>query len=125
MTNKYKISDLAKDFNKSSKDIIALVLSLTGEEKKSSTTLGEEEIALVFDAITKANEVKSFKDYFATGEAAREEAKKKRQDAKDKKLAEQMAILEQLKAAAAAAAGEAAPKEEKKPEPKKVEEKKP
>ena len=125
MTNKYKISDLAKDFNKSSKDIIALVLSLTGEEKKSSTTLGEEEIALVFDAITKANEVKSFKDYFATGEAAREEAKKKRQDAKDKKLAEQMAILEQLKAAAAAAAGEEIPKEEKKTEPKKVEEKKP
>ena len=125
MTNKYKISDLAKDFNKSSKEIIALVLSLTGEEKKSSTTLGEEEIALVFDAITKANEVKNFKEYFATGEAAREEAKKKRQDAKDKKLAEQMAILEQLKAAAAAAAGEAAPKEEKKPEPKKVEEKKP
>ncbi|MBQ1279406.1 MAG: translation initiation factor IF-2, partial [Clostridia bacterium] len=109
----------------SSKDIIALVLSLTGEEKKSSTTLGEEEIALVFDAITKANEVKSFKDYFATGEAAREEAKKKRQDAKDKKLAEQMAILEQLKAAAAAAAGEEIPKEEKKTEPKKVEEKKP
>ncbi len=129
MTNKYKISDLAKDFNKSSKEIIALVATLTGEEKKSGAALGEYEIALVFDALTKANEVKDFKAYFATGEAAREEAKKKRQDAKDKKLAEQMAILEQLKAAAAAAAaGEETVKEEKKPEakkPEKVEEKKP
>ena len=95
MNNKYKISDLAKDFNKTSKEIIALVTELTGEEKKSGATLGETEIALVFDAITKANQVKSFKEYFATGEAARAEAQKKRQDAKDKKLAEQMAILEQ------------------------------
>ena len=30
MINRYKISDLAKDFNMSSKDIIALVASLTG-----------------------------------------------------------------------------------------------
>ena len=120
MTNRYKISDLAKDFNKTSKEIIALVTELTGEEKKSGATLGEAEIALVFDAITKANQVKSFKEYFATGEAARVEAQKKRQDAKDKKLAEQMAILEQLKAAAAAAAaGEAAPVEESKTEEKK------
>ena len=131
MTNKYKISDLAKDFNKTSKEIIALVTELTGEEKKSGATLGEAEIALVFDAITKANQVKSFKEYFATGEAARVEAQKKRQDAKDKKLAEQMAILEQLKAAAAAAAaGEAAPAEEakagdKKPAAKKAEAPKP
>ena len=126
MNNKYKISDLAKDFNKTSKEIIALVTELTGEEKKSGATLGETEIALVFDAITKANQVKSFKEYFATGEAARAEAQKKRQDAKDKKLAEQMAILEQLKAAAAAAAaGDATQAEEKKPAAKKAEAKKP
>ncbi len=126
MNNKYKISDLAKDFNKTSKEIIALVNELTGEEKKSGATLGETEIALVFDAITKANQVKSFKEYFATGEAARAEAQKKRQDAKDKKLAEQMAILEQLKAAAAAAAaGDATQAEEKKPAAKKAEAKKP
>lgn len=113
MINKYKISDLAKDFNISSKDIIALVASLTGEEKKSSTMLIEPEIALVFDALTKKYAVKSFDDYFATGAASRAAAAKLRQDEKDKKLAEQMAILEQLKAAAAAAEGKPAEKAEK------------
>lgn len=113
MINKYKISDLAKDFNISSKDIIALVASLTGEEKKSSTMLIEPEIAMVFDALTKKHAVKSFDDYFATGAASRAAAAKLRQDEKDKKLAEQMAILEQLKAAAAAAEGKSAEKAEK------------
>lgn len=103
MINRYKISDLAKDFNMSSKDIIALVASLTGEEKKSSAVLIENEIAMVFDALTKQHSVKSFDAYFAMGAETRAAAAKKRQDEKDKKLAEQMAILEQLKAAAAAA----------------------
>ena len=103
MINRYKISDLAKDFNMSSKDIIALVASLTGEEKKSSAVLIEDEIAMVFDALTKQHSVKSFDAYFEMGAETRAAAAKKRQDEKDKKLAEQMAILEQLKAAAAAA----------------------
>ena len=134
MNNKYKVSDLAKDFGLTSKDISALVLELTGAEKKSGATLNEQEIGLVFDALTKRNEVKSFDDYFAAGAQTRAEAAKKRQDAKDKKLADQMAILEQLKAAAAAAEAaknpekreEAKPAEKKaEPKPEKKAEKKP
>lgn len=106
MTNKYKISDIAKDFGFASKEIIALVTEITGEEKKSGASLDEREIGLFFNEITKRHSVKSFDAYFATGEKQKEDAKKKRQDEKDKKLAEQMAILEQLKAAAAAANGE-------------------
>ncbi len=121
MISRYKISDLAKDFNMPSKELIALVAELTGEEKKSSTVLIENEIAMVFDALTKKNAVKSFDAYFAMGADARAEAAKKKQDEKDRKLAEQMAILEQLKAAAAAAEGKAP---EKKEEPKKAETKK-
>ena len=124
MTNKYKISDLAKDFGLTSKDIIAVVKELTGEDKKSGTALNEQEIGLVFDALTKKHSVKSFDEYFATGAEAKAAAEQKRRDAKDKKLADQMAILEQLKASAAAAAGESAPKEEKKEEKKKAEPKK-
>ena len=70
------------------------------------------------DAVTKANSVKSFKEYFATGDAAREAAAKKREDDKNKMLADQMAILEQLKAAAAAQNAQNEPKKE---EPKKEE----
>ncbi len=119
MTNKYKISDLAKDFGMSSKEVAALVTEITGAEKKSSNTLNEVEIGLFFDRITKDNEVKSFRAYFETGAEAREKAKKAREEEKNKKLLEQMAILEQLKAAAAAQKGEAATKTEKKEEPKK------
>ena len=105
MNNKYKVSDLAKDFGVSSKEITAIVMDAIGEEKKSGASLNENEIGIFFDFITKKNAVKSFDEYFATGAAAREEAAKARQSEKDKKLAEQMAILEQLKAAAAAAEG--------------------
>ena len=113
MTNKYKISELAKDFGKSSKEISAVVLDVIGEDKKSGAALNEYEIGIVFDILTKQNASKSFDDYFATGAAAREAAAKKRKQEKDKKLAEQMAILEQLKAAAAAAAGESNAKDNK------------
>ncbi|MBQ7726043.1 MAG: translation initiation factor IF-2 [Clostridia bacterium] len=102
MTNKYKISDLAKDFQMTSKEMVGFITKELKIEKKSSATLDETEIALVFDALTKANHVKSFAEYFATGEESRAAAKKAREDEKNKKLAEQMAILEQLKAAAAA-----------------------
>ena len=115
MTNKYKISEMAKDFGIASKELTALVLEITGEEKKSGASLGEREIGLVFDALTKKNSVKSFDEYFASGAKSREENAKKRQDEKDKKLADQMAILEQLKAAAAMEAKKNAPKEEEKP----------
>ena len=113
MTNKYKISEIAKDFGVASKEITALVLEITGEEKKSGASLGEKEIGLVFDAITKKNSVKSFDEYFESGAKSREENAKKRQDEKDKKLADQMAILEQLKAAAAMEAEKAKKAEEK------------
>ena len=120
MISRYKISDLAKDFNMPSKELIALVTTLTGEEKKSSTVLIENEIALVFDALTKKNAVKSFDDYFAMGAETRAAQAKKKQDEKDRKLAEQMAILEQLKAAAAAAEGKA-PEKKEEPKPAKAE----
>lgn len=116
MTNKYKVSEFAKDFGMASKDIVAMVKDITGEEKKSGASLNETEIALLFDYITKQNTVKSFKAYFATGEESRAAAAEKRKAERDKKLADQMAILEQLKAAAMAAEkGKESPKEAKKP----------
>ncbi len=128
MTNKYKISDLAKDFNMKSKDLIAIITELTGTEKKSGAALGEEEIGLIFTRLTADHAVKNFDEYFAMGAESREKAKKAREEEKNKKLAEQMAILEQLKAAAAAQNGEAEPKKEaekkqteKKPTEKKAE----
>ena len=124
MTNKYKISDLAKDFNVSSKDITDIVSEKTGVAKKSGAVLNEAEISVVFNTLLNKNEVKSLDDYFATGAESRAAAKKAREEEKNKKLAEQMAILEQLKAAAAAQNGEKAPVKEEPEVKKPVKEKK-
>lgn len=124
MTNKYKISDLAKDFNVSSKDITDIVAEKTGVTKKSGAVLNETEISVVFSALLNKNEVKSLDEYFAIGAESRAAAKKAREEEKNKKLAEQMAILEQLKAAAAAQNGEKAPIKEEPKVKKPVKEKK-
>ena len=125
MTNKYKISEIAKDFGVSSKDIIALTAEFTSDEKKAGASLNEGEIGLFFDIITKKHSVKSFEEYFATGAEFRAKEAKDRQDKKDKKLAEQMAILEQLKAAAAAAEGKKPEDDTEKPKIGKIETAKP
>ena len=62
MTNKYKVSDLAKDFKVSSKDIIDIVAEKTGAVKKSGASLDETEISLVFNTLLERGEVKSFAD---------------------------------------------------------------
>ena len=49
MTNKYKISDLAKDFKVASKDIINIIAEKTGAAKKSGGVLDETEISIVFN----------------------------------------------------------------------------
>ena len=99
---KYKIHELAKDFNISSKDVIALLSEKLGVEKKSQTSLEEDELDLVFECILAEHQVKNFDEYFAAGERAREARAKERQAERDRKLAEQMAILEQFKEAQAA-----------------------
>ena len=76
MTNKYKVSDLAKDFNLGSKDIISIVAEKTGAAKKSGASLDETEISIVFTELLNRGEVKSFADYFATGAESRAAAKK-------------------------------------------------
>ncbi len=115
MTVKYKVSEIAKDFNVSAKDIATIIEEKTGEAKKPSSALTEKDLDIIFEVMTIKHQVKSFDEYFKTGEKAREAAAQKRQAEKDKKLAEQMAILEQLKAAAEAEKKAAEKKAEPKP----------
>ncbi|MBE6740112.1 MAG: translation initiation factor IF-2 [Ruminococcaceae bacterium] len=127
---KIKISDLAKDLNMTSKELVAFIETALGSEKKTAGSVDEVEFGVIIEKITKKNSVKSFDEYFATGAAQSEKKAAERQAVKDKKLADQMAILEQLKAAQAAQAPKkaeekpAAKKEEKKAEPEKAEPKK-
>ena len=128
MMIKYKVSDIAKDFNVPTKEITALLEETTGDAKKSGSALSTEELDIIFEVMTTRHAVKSFDEYFEKGEKAHKAAAEERKAAKEKKLAEQMAILEQLKAAAEAekaAAEKPAPKNaEEKKETKKVTDKK-
>lgn len=99
---KMKISDLAKNFGLQPKEMTAFIEKNLGETKTTGSSLEETEIGRVFAAMTKQHEVKNFDAYFATGEAAREKNAAARKAEKEKKLKDQMAILEQLKAAAMA-----------------------
>ncbi|MBO5852862.1 MAG: translation initiation factor IF-2 [Clostridia bacterium] len=127
MVEKYKISAAAADFGMSAKEIAAIIKEYTGADKKSGSSLAQEETNILFDALTQKNAVKSFKAYFEIGKNAREEAEKAKQAKKDQNLAAQMALFEQLKAAqeaemaakrAAEEAAKAPKAEPKKEEPK-------
>ena len=106
-----KVSDVAKDFGKSNKEIIELLDKYCGgPAKKASTVLEENELNILFDKITIQNSVKNFDAYFKSGTAKTkpENAAPKKQDkpakkaetAKDKKRESQAAILQMAEQAA-------------------------
>lgn len=103
---KYKLHDLAKDFELQTKDVQSVLQGVFGE-KKSMTPLEDPELDYVFDVLTRRWAVRSFKEYFAAGEAARQLRQSEHQKKKDDLLAQQAAIFAQLKAAQDAAANAA------------------
>ena len=103
MLIKYKVSEVAKDFAKSSKDILAILKNYNENGSyKVATVLDENELNYIFDRLTQSSEVKSFDDYFALGSAAQEKRKQDKEKAKADRLADQLALAQQLKAAAQA-----------------------
>ena len=83
MAKKYKIHELAKDFNISSKIIIEKLTGKFEGEKKSQTTLEDRELDFIFDVITSENSVKSFDDYFNAAPKEKPKAEPKKETAKN------------------------------------------
>ncbi len=110
MVIKVKVSDIAKDFGLTSKEIIGILGEYCdGPAKKASTVLEEEELNILFDKLTLANSVDNFDAYFKSGEQKpkKEKAepkkpaeKKKAVTEKDKKRESQAAILQMAEQAA-------------------------
>ncbi|MBR5320453.1 MAG: translation initiation factor IF-2 N-terminal domain-containing protein, partial [Clostridia bacterium] len=82
---KYKIHELAKDFNIQSKFIIENLSKHFEGEKKSQTALEEKELDFLFDLITKENSVKSFDEYFAAVPQEKPKAEPKKEAKEPKK----------------------------------------
>ncbi len=66
MAKKIKISDAAKDFNISAQKIVDFFAAKGDTKKKTSSGLTEEEMNCLLENHTKANEVSSFDEYFAS-----------------------------------------------------------
>lgn len=72
MMIKYRVSEVAKDFGVSSKDVIELLAKYVDTPKKSATALEENELDLVFEHFTQKNSVENFDAYFATAAEKKE-----------------------------------------------------
>ncbi len=110
MVVKIKLSEVAKDFGLTNKDITAILNKYCGEAKRTaSTSLDENDLNVVFEKLTQENSVESFDAYFKSGE---EETKKKpkkeaapkkekeKEKPEDQKRKNQAAILQMAEQAA-------------------------
>lgn len=77
MMKKYKLSEVAKDFNIPSKAIVELLGKYFEGEKKSQTALEDKELDVVFDVLTKENSVENFDEYFAMQPTEKKDKPKK------------------------------------------------
>ncbi|MBR3766996.1 MAG: translation initiation factor IF-2 [Clostridia bacterium] len=65
MVVKYKVHELAKDFDLKSNAVIDLLKKFDETPKKSQTSLTTDELDIVFDQLTKEYEAENFDAYFA------------------------------------------------------------
>ena len=65
MMIKYRVSEVAKDFNVSNKEIIEILQNYFGETKKAMTALSEQELNVIFDHFTQKNAVENLDAFLA------------------------------------------------------------
>ncbi len=96
MINKYRVHEVAKDFDVKSNTVIDLLAKYFNDTKKHMTALEEPELDVIFETFTQEHQVESFDSYFAKAEE-----KKKAQE--EEKAAKEAAEREAAEKAAAAA----------------------
>ena len=71
--NKYRVHEVAKDFNVKSNGIIELLGKYFEDPKKHQTALTNEELDIIFDTFTQESAVESFDEYFKVTAEKKEE----------------------------------------------------
>ncbi len=84
MISKYKVNEVAKDFNKNAKDITELLARFFEEPKKSQTALDSKELDVIFDVLTQENQVESFNAYFSMQKKSEAKAPEKKEEKQNK-----------------------------------------
>ena len=62
---KYKVKDVASDLGVQNKEITEILEKYCGVNKKTMASLDESELDVIFDVMTKKNNVENFDSYFA------------------------------------------------------------
>lgn len=75
MMMKYRLREVAKDLGISNKDVIDILAKHYPEPKKYMTALTEAELDIVFDTVTRQNNMENLDDYFAERGLPREPKK--------------------------------------------------
>ena len=96
MINKYRVHEVAKDFDVPSKSVLEILSKYFEGQKKSMTALESNELDIIFEVYTKENSVESFDAYFATANEPKP-AEKKEAQAESSKTAEKKADSESVK----------------------------
>ena len=66
MMIKYRVHEVAKDFDRPSKEVVDLLGQYFEGQKKHMTALNEDELNIVFETYTQKNAASDFSEYFAT-----------------------------------------------------------
>ncbi len=85
MINKYRVHEVAKDFDIKSKVVVDLLLEYFPDTKKHMTALEEDELNIIFETFTTEHSVENFDAYFATAEPQKKEKKQVEKPAEPKK----------------------------------------
>ena len=84
INEKYRVNEVAKDFNVPIKEVIELLEQHFPGEKKKTTALTGEELNLIFETYTQKNQVADFNEYYSYKEKSalpKEEKKEKTKSA--------------------------------------------
>ena len=77
MINKYRVHEVAKDFNIKSNIVLELLAKYFPDQKKHMTALEETELDVIFETFTQQHQVDSFDEYFALQNEKRPEEESK------------------------------------------------
>ena len=108
---KYRVKEVAADFNMQSKEVSELLGNYFEKPKSYSQVLTDEQLNVLFDALTQKHQISSLEEVFAAA-IKKQEAAQAEKAAKEAKAA---APAAQTQSAPGTQAGQTAPKQEAKP----------
>ena len=78
--NKYRVHEVAKDFDVKSNGIIEMLGTYFEGAKKAQTALTDDELDIIFETLTQGKQVETFDEYFKVTSEKKEEPKQKKQE---------------------------------------------